>query len=219
MPRGRQDDRYQVGHRSKLLIGDEYMIEPMRVREEGALREKLTYADYAAIPEDRYRHEIIGGSHFVNPAPNTYHQTVSRRIQFQLHRQIESRHLGVVFNAPVDLQLSNYDVVQPDLLVVLQDRMHIVTESRIVEAPDLVIEILSPSTEHNDLVRKKQLYAKSGVREYWVVDPFEHRVDLFVLNSQNQFELREHGQEVALWILPEVTINLGHVWEAPPKEV
>ncbi len=195
------------------------MIEPMRVREEGALREKLTYADYVAIPEDRYRHEIIGGSHFVNPAPNTYHQTVSRRIQFQLYRQIESKHLGVVFDAPVDLQLSDYDVVQPDLLVVLQSRMHIVTESRIVEAPDLVIEILSPSTEHNDLVRKKRLYESSGVREYWVVDPFEHRVDQFVLNSQNQFELREHGEVVSLLILPDVTINLAHVWEPPPKEV
>ncbi len=93
------------------------------------------YAAYAAIPQDNLRHEIIAGQHFVNPAPNLYHQQVSRRIQFQLYSAIELNDLGVVFNAPVDLQLSKHDIVQPDLVIVLHERRHILTPAKIKGVP------------------------------------------------------------------------------------
>ena len=83
---------------------------------------KLTYQDYIGFSDDGYRHEIIDGDHFINPAPSTYHQDVSRLIQFQLTAQIEITGHGRVFNAPVDLQLSSTDIVQPDLVVVMNDR-------------------------------------------------------------------------------------------------
>ena len=84
------------------------------------LRGKLGYQEYACFPADGQRHEVVDGEHIVNPAPDTYHQTLSRRIQFQLYTQIELPGRGVVFDATTDLQLSHFDIVQPDLIVVLQ---------------------------------------------------------------------------------------------------
>ena len=78
---------------------------------------KLTYDDYVLFPNDGMRHEIIHGRHYMNPAPSPRHQTVSRHIQFQLYQQIELKRHGQVFNAPIDLQLSETDVVQPDISV------------------------------------------------------------------------------------------------------
>lgn len=85
---------------------------------ETKLRGRLGYREYVCFPDDGRRHEIIDGEHVVNPAPDTYHQTLSRRIQFQLYTQIELEQLGQIFDAPTDLQLSETDIVQPDLILV-----------------------------------------------------------------------------------------------------
>ncbi len=95
------------------------------------LHGKLGYREYVCFPEDGRRHEIIDGEHVVNPAPDIYHQTLSRRIQFQLYTQIELRGLGQVFNAPTDLQLSDSDIVQPDLIIVLSRVRNIITPKKI----------------------------------------------------------------------------------------
>ncbi len=92
------------------------------------------YAAYAAIPPDGKRHEVINGEHSVNPAPSLYHQELSRHIHFQLYTQIEIKGLGKVIDAPVDLQLSDNDIVQPDLVVVLQERNNILTPTKIQES-------------------------------------------------------------------------------------
>src|SRR5690606_8328074 len=98
---------------------------------------KLGYAQYVKFPDDGQRHEIIEGMHTVNPAPSTYHQAVSRRIQFQLYSAIELRGFGEVIDAPVDVQLSPHDIVQPDLVVVLvQNR--IITPTKVKGLPDLI---------------------------------------------------------------------------------
>ena len=111
----------------------------------------LTYADYVCLPEDGKRHEIIGGAHYMNPAPSTYHQYVSRRLQFQLYSLIELKGLGSVIYAPVDVQLTENDIVQPDLVVVLTEN-RIITPSKVKGRPDHLIEILSPSSQSNDQV-------------------------------------------------------------------
>ncbi len=92
---------------------------------------RWNYAAYVALPPDGKRHEIIDGEHFVNPAPNLYHQEVSRHIQFPLYSQIELAGLGKVIDAPVDLQLSDHDMVQPDLVIVTRERKHILTPTNI----------------------------------------------------------------------------------------
>ena len=109
-------------------------------------RIKLTYEDYVRIPEDGKRHEIIDGDHYVTPRPFVYHQTVSGRLFVQLFRQVEERELGRVLCAPMDVLLSEVDIVQPDIVVVLKRNASIITKKNIQGSPDLLIEILSPST-------------------------------------------------------------------------
>ena len=116
------------------------------------IKEKLGYAQYLTFPDDGNRHEIINGEHYMNAAPSTYHQTVSRRIQFQLYTQIELRGLGAVYDAPVDVQLSDNDIVQPDLVVVLNANRSIIIPAKIVGVPDMIVEIISPSSSENDRV-------------------------------------------------------------------
>ncbi|RLS82734.1 MAG: Uma2 family endonuclease, partial [Planctomycetota bacterium] len=111
-----------------------------------APRAKLGYREYCSFPDDGWRHEIIDGDHVMTPAPSTSHQTVSKRLQHQLYMQVELAGLGLVFNPPVDVQLTEHDIVQPDLVVVLKDRTRMITPTKINGVPDLVVEILSPST-------------------------------------------------------------------------
>jgi Uma2 family endonuclease len=172
---------------------------------------KLGYREYCCFPDDGRRHEIIDGDHYVNPAPSTYHQTVSRRLQHQLYTQIELTGRGVVYNAPVDVQLTDHDIVQPDLVVVLTSRMQMITPTKIKGVPDLIVEILSPSTASNDATLKKQLYERVGVAEYWIVDPDNHTVEQLVL-ADGRYERRPAADAIPLSILEGVAVRLADVW-------
>ena len=172
---------------------------------------KLGYREYCCFPDDGRRHEIIDGDHYVNPAPSTYHQTVSRRLQHQLYTQIELTGRGVVYNAPVDVQLTDHDIVQPDLIVVLTSRMQMITPTKIKGVPDLIVEILSPSTASNDATLKKQLYERVGVAEYWIVDPDNHTVEQLVL-ADGRYERRPAADAIPLSILEGVAVRLADVW-------
>jgi Uma2 family endonuclease len=173
---------------------------------------KLTYEEYALLPEDGKIHEIIDGDHYMTPAPGTNHQTISRRIQHQLYVQIEERGLGVVFNAPTDLELSRIDIVQPDLLVILTARQGIVTPAKVLGAPDLVIEIVSKSTREKDETLKFALYQRSGVPEYWVVHGEDRVVKKYRLTESGYVLEGEFSDEIAVSVLPGVTVDLRRVW-------
>ena len=135
---------------------------------EGAV--KRTYDDYRATADDE-RYELLNGELMMVPAPNIKHQRVLRRLLIELDRFVQQHGLGEVHVAPVDVVLSDTDVVQPDLLFVSRAREHTITDENVRGAPDLVVEVLSPSTTERDLGYKHELYGKHGVREYWVVDP------------------------------------------------
>lgn len=174
---------------------------------------KLTYEHYVCIPNDGKRHEIIDGEHYVNPAPNLNHQTISRRFQFQLYSQIELTGHGVVFNAPVDVQLTEFDIVQPDLVVVLTANREILTQPKIDGIPDLVIEILSPSNPQHDRDIKKQLYQRAGVREYWIVDPMQTAIEPYVL-KEGKYVRQEISEPIELTIIDDVSVATRELWEA-----
>ena len=174
-------------------------------------RKKLTYEDYALIPDDGCLHEIIDGEHFVNAAPNLYHQTISRRLQFILYSQIEQKNLGVVFNAPCDVEISSHDIVQPDLVIVLNQNSEILTPAKIVGTPDMIVEILSTSTSVRDRRFKRSRYQKAGVPEYWIVDPFERNVEQLVLQD-GVYEALPNCEVLQLTILENVTVRLEDVW-------
>jgi Uma2 family endonuclease len=131
---------------------------------------RLTYDAYVNFPDDGRRHELIDGELIVTPAPVTRHQRIGRRLLVAIDVHLQASREGEVFIAPFDVILSDYDVVQPDLLFVSNDRQSIVRDW-VRGAPDLVVEILSPSTRRLDEIGKLQLYDRRGVREYWVVDP------------------------------------------------
>lgn len=138
---------------------------------------KFTYNDYVQLPDDK-RYELVEGELFLVPAPNLYHQSILRELSVALHQYVRSRDLGQLFFAPCDVVFAEISVVQPDLLFVSKERLAILTDANIQGAPDLVVEILSPSTGQRDVGIKRNLYAKYGVREYWIVDPEAKTVEV-----------------------------------------
>ena len=116
------------------------------------------------------------------PSPSTYHQQVSRNLGHQLWEFVHDRELGQVLDAPCDVVMGEgpeRKVVQPDLFFVSKGRLDIIVQEEVQGAPDLVVEILSPGTEERDRGYKKTLYARYGVREYWIVDPQAKTVEVF----------------------------------------
>jgi Uma2 family endonuclease len=145
-----------------------------------ARKAKLTYNDYLKTPDDK-RYELIEGELIKLPSPATYHQWVSKNILYELERFVREKKTGRVFDAPYDVCLDNENVLQPDILYISRERFNIIGEKNVQGAPDLVVEILSESTAYNDLIKKKKLYAKHGVREYWIVDPGEKSIEAYSL--------------------------------------
>ena len=166
---------------------------------------RWTYADYAALPDDGNRYEIIAGVLYMTPAPGTGHQSVSARLVTFLVTHVEFAGLGRVFAAPVDVELAPDTVVQPDIVVVLSANLDRITPSRIIGAPDLVVEILSPGTAGYDRREKQDAYARSGVGEYWVVDPGAQTVELLTLD---QGGYRSHGVFRGQARLPSSAVTL-----------
>lgn len=131
-----------------------------------ALSRRYTWDDYQDFPDDE-RWEIVGGKTYsMTPSPSTRHQSVSLELSVQIHRAVQGSSCRV-FTAPMDVKLSEQDIVQPDLLVVCDPTQ--IKDSHIEGPPKLVVEILSPSTQAHDRVRKMRLYAQVGVEEYWLV--------------------------------------------------
>jgi Uma2 family endonuclease len=142
-----------------------------------------TYEDYAALPEDKHCYEVVGGVLYMSPAPNLDHQGIVLRIAYYLLTYIEFTGLGRVFTGPADVELSCRDVVQPDVFVVLNEHLDRLSRSRVIGAPDLVVEVSSPSTVRHDLMGKQLSYARAGVPEYWVVNPDAETVEVLLLED------------------------------------
>jgi Uma2 family endonuclease len=133
---------------------------------------KLTYDDFLLFPDDGMRHELIDGEHYVTPSPNTKHQTVSMTLAVLIGGWLEVNPIGRLYHAPFDVVFSRFDVVEPDLLFLSNDRAtDALTPQHVRGAPDLVIEIGSPGTRARDETKKRALYERTGVTEYWFVDP------------------------------------------------
>ncbi len=139
------------------------------------LKRKLDYSDLLVSPDDGKRYELVRGDLYVTPSPSPVHQRISKRLQRQLEAYFEDRSIGEVFDAPIDLILTNQDVFVPDLLVV-SDSSH-VTRRGIEGPPLLVVEILSPSTRGVDQGVKARRYAELEVEHYWIVDPERRRLE------------------------------------------
>jgi Uma2 family endonuclease len=177
-----------------------------------ATRKRWTYADYCRIPRDLLRHEIIDGRHFMNAAPDPYHQRVSRYLLYQLMTLVELPGLGEVMDAPIDVHLGRGTVVQPDLVVVLNHRKHIIGPKKLTGAPDLLAEILSPGTARCDRRTKLPRYARASVREFWLVDPAGKCIEQYWLRDGRYEPLAVCRDAIRPRILRRVSVDLGQVF-------
>ena len=149
---------------------------------------RLTFDDFLLFPEDGKRHELIDGVHYVTAAPTVGHQELLGRLHLAIGNfLVGRRQLGRVFLSPIDVVLSYYDVVEPDLLFVAGDQQDILTEANVQGPPALVVEILSPSTRRRDEGIKRELFEAKGIREYWIVDPKGLRVTVYRRGDEGQF--------------------------------
>ncbi|MBI5181890.1 MAG: Uma2 family endonuclease [Nitrospirae bacterium] len=149
-------------------------------------KKTYTYEDYERLPEGA-PYQLIGGELIMTPAPIPYHQKILGKIFFEMNKFVEKNNLGDVYISPIDVYFSQTDVYQPDIIFISKDRLNIIGEKKIEGPPDLVIEILSPATAYYDLRIKKDVYEKSGVKEYWIVDPMQKTIEVFI-NKNGKFE-------------------------------
>ncbi len=148
-------------------------------------RIQFTYEDLLEFPDDGKHYEIIDGELFMSPSPLTWHQRASVNLAFIISKYIREHQLGELFFAPLDVLLSESNVVEPDLLFILNENSHIITKENIKGVPDFLIEILSPSNRRYDVKKKRALYERYGVKEYWLVDPDLENIQKFILKEGN----------------------------------
>lgn len=146
-------------------------------------KKTYTYEDYLKTPDDE-RYELINGELIMSPSPVTFHQWVLKNIGRELEKFVSKKKLGYVFYAPLDVYFDDKNVFQPDILFIAKDRVDIISKKNIQGAPDIAIEILSESTAYKDLVKKKKIYEKFGVQEYWVADPEEKTIEIHILKNK-----------------------------------
>ena len=178
---------------------------------------KLTYDDFLLFPDDGRRHELIDGEHYVTPSPNMRHQRISRNLTLAIGRWLEEHPIGELFYAPLDIVFTRFDVVEPDLLYMSNARAaEIATAPHLTGAPEIVIEIGPPGTRKRDETIKRRLYERSGVSEYWVVDPDLDAIRVY-RRSGERFERpvelsREAGDILATAHLPGLDLALSRVF-------
>ena len=194
----------------------EYSME-VGAMEKPATRIKLTYEDYRNAPEsERERYELFEGELVMVPSPSFKHQLILGNLVDLLRKFVSENDLGMVLFAPLDVILSDDTVLQPDMLFVAKERASIAVKEGIRGAPDLVIEILSEATAKRDRTYKKALYARYGVKEYWLADPDTKTIEVLALHKQGFEQVavytREENPLLRSPLLPNLSIDLSEVF-------
>ncbi len=180
---------------------------------------KFTYADYLLFPEDGRRHELIDGEHYVTPSPITKHQKILVNLLISVGSNLQKTKAGQVLAAPMDVILSDRDIVQPDLLFISKNRGAILTEKNIQGAPDLLVEILSNSTRKTDEIFKRKLYEQHQISEYWIIDPELETVKVYRLSTIKSYERMEEltletDNTLTTPLLPDWQLRLKQLFES-----
>jgi Uma2 family endonuclease len=176
------------------------------------VRPRVSNADLEQAPEDGRRYELYDGEVFVVPAPIPRHQVVQ---QWEALHQYVSEHGGFSVDSPIDIVFSEYDVLQPDVVLFTAQRANLVDLDRAIrDAPDLCVEILSSSTEATDRGRKMQMFARYEVPEYWIVDPSARTIEVYAIAGSGYALIQRapSGDAVASRVLPDLVLRAGDVF-------
>ena len=177
---------------------------------------RWTYEDYYKL-DDEKRYEIIGGHLLIAPAPTLWHQNWLMDLAVLLRQHIRKNQLGRLFIAPVDVVLDDENTVQPDLVFVASANAGILRQRAIFGAPDLLVELVSPASVRRDRYVKKELYARFGVKEYWIGDPANASMEIFALHKgryKPHCAVEEKGKLTSL-VLTGLEFDLSEI--APPS--
>jgi Uma2 family endonuclease len=174
---------------------------------------KLTYEAYKFAPASK-RYELLDGDLVLIPSLNKAHQCASGNLYFLLRLLVNESGVWCIYIAPFDVVLSNTEVVQPDLMLISSERSHIITEDNIQGAPDLVIEVLSPTTAERDRTYKRTLYARHGVQEYWLVDTDARTIEVLRLGEQGFEHVATYrqGQTLVSPLLKGLELSIDEVF-------
>jgi Uma2 family endonuclease len=175
---------------------------------------QFTVEDYQNLPETGPRYQLVEGDLLVAPAPNRHHQEILGNLHFLIRAYLDEHPVGKIYATPFDVHLDDLNVLQPDLLFVSRERYSILTERGASGAPNLVVEILSPSTARLDLDRKKKLYARHGVVEFWAIVPETRQVQIYRLQEKPERPTAIHEQidEFQSPLLPGLTISASRIF-------
>jgi Uma2 family endonuclease len=179
---------------------------------------KFTYDDYKSLPfSETKRYELLGGELIQVPSPSFAHQRISWELEYRLSQYVREHQLGIVLDAPLDVVFGEGDereVAQPDILYISNERREIIHEEQIRGAPDLLIEILSPSTADYDRHYKRTLYARHGAAEYWLVDPDSQTIEVLTLGKRGyrRAELYTGDQRLRSPLLPEFAVQPAEIF-------
>lgn len=182
-------------------------------------RIKFTYEDYKSLPfSETKRYELLGGELIMVPSPSWRHQDISAELEFRLRAFVKEHQLGTVLYAPLDVVFGEGDereVAQPDILYISNGRRGIIHEEEIHGAPDLIIEILSPSTADYERHYKRTLYARHRVQEYWLVDPDSQTIEVLTLRKRGyrRAELYTRDQTLRSPLLPEFKVRPAEIFQ------
>jgi len=173
---------------------------------------RWTYEEYYKLDDDR-RYEIIGGNLLMAPAPDTWHQDWSRKLFRLIDRFVTKNNRGEVFYAPIDIVLDEENTVQPDIVFIATPNLQIIQRRAIFGVPELLVELVSPSSVRRDRYDKKALYARFGVKEYWIGDPANKALEILTL-KEGRYELHccaeEKGKLTSL-VLPGMEFDLTEI--------
>lgn len=178
-----------------------------------------TYSDYATLPNEGKRYEIVNGVLYMSPSPGWTHQEIVFEIASYLRDHLRKSGAGGVFIAPLDVELAPKDVFQPDIVVLLKANREKLKDGHIVGAPDLVVEVVSPGSETHDRYRKLAAYARARIPEYWIVDPDSHTVEVLICEGGEYTSQGVYRGKAILpsQIVPGLTVQVEQffvsIWE------
>ncbi|MEM6328306.1 MAG: Uma2 family endonuclease [Bacteroidota bacterium] len=172
----------------------------------------LDYDDYVRFPNDDIRYEIVNGALHLSPSPNYFHQNASAVLFNALYSHARDHHLGVVLSAPIDVIMGPHQIVVPDIVFVSEARRDLIEKRGIMGAPDLVVEILSPSTRERDLGEKREVYEQHGVHAYWAVDLDAEAVLVFRLAEGRYGEAERETGTLTSALLPGFSLEVSNLF-------